>query len=324
MGESGAQTSAFRLSADPPSTAAKTERAPRSPGTRLLLSRLPVTILAAAYVIVFLIRQVPEFAGVHALAQVARQASVLVWASLPGTGGVGAVGANGVFVLLAIVGAILLAFVGTQPAIGAVAVPAMVRGRFPWLALTWLAVPAAALVVLGLLTRVIAVLGQPSWSPVPVGGLAFGLLGIVTAIFALREIVLATPDDQSSARDEEADGGGWRGTRWFVLIAITWIGDVAIGRYFEPKLIAVIAAVAPAKRWDYLGNSSSWWLYLLGLLVVLIGYGLLQLLPPWNGRARQLVVAAVLVIAAFIAFQQVHPYAHTAVTHVIQHPPSGA
>ena len=114
MGESGAQTSAFRLSADPPTTAAKTERAPRSPGTRLLLSRLPVTILAAAYVIVFLIRQVPEFAGVHALAQVARQASVLVWASLPGTGGLGAVGANGVFVLLAIVGAIVLAFVAFQ------------------------------------------------------------------------------------------------------------------------------------------------------------------------------------------------------------------
>jgi hypothetical protein len=323
MGESGAQASMSRLSADPPSTAAKTERAPRSPGTRLLLSRLPVTILAAAYVIVFLIKQVPEFAGVHALAQVARQASVLVWASLPGTGGVGAVDANGVFVLLAIVGSIVLAFVGTRPAVGAAAVPARVRGRLPWLAFTWLAVPAAALVVLGLLTRVIVVLGQPSWSPVPVGGLAFGLLGVVTAIFALREIVLASPDGQSSAADEEEDGG-WRGKRWFFLIAITWIGDVAIGRYFEPKLIAVIAAVAPAKRWDYLGNSSSWWLYLLGLLVVLIGYGLLQLLPPWNGRARQLVVAAVLVIAAFVAFQQVHPYAHTAVTRVIQHPPSGA
>jgi hypothetical protein len=323
MVESGAQASMSSLSADPPS-AAKRERTPRSPGTRLLLSRLPVTILAVAYVIVFLIRQVPEFAGVHALAQVARQASVLVWASLPGAGGVGAVGADGVFVLLAIVGAIVLAFVGTRPAIGSAAVPARVRGRLPWLALTWLAVPAAALVVLGLLTRVIAVLGQPSWSPVPVGGLAFGLLGVVTAIFALREIVLASPDGQSPAADEEEDGGGWRGKRWFVLIAITWIGDVAIGRYFEPKLIAVIAAVAPAKRWDYLGNSSSWWLYLLGLLVVLIGYGLLQLLPPWNGRARQLVVAAVLVIAAFAAFQQVHPYAHTAVTRVIQHPPSGA
>ena len=65
-------------------------------------------------------------------------------------------------------------------------------------------------------------------------------------------------------------------------------------------------------------------MYLLGVLVVLIGYALIQLLPPWRGRTGQIVVAAIVVIAAFVAFQQVHPYVHDAVTRVIQHPPSGA
>jgi hypothetical protein len=319
MGEGGTQTSMSSRRADPSSADGVKERSPRSPGTRLLLSRLPVTILAVAYAMVFLVMQVPEFAGIRALAQVARQASVLVWSSLPGTGGVGAADADGVFLLLATVGAIVLAIVGTWPTISTAVVPPAARRLYPWLAL-----PAATLVALGLALRVIAVLGQRSWSPFPAGGLAFGLLAAVTAVFAFREIVLAPPAGQSRVADADVDGGAWRGTRWLFLIAITWIGDVAIGRYFEPKLIAAIAAVAPSKRWDYLGDNSSWWLYLLGVLVVLIGYALVQLLPPWNGRARQVVIAAILVIAGFIAFQQVHPYANTAVTHVIQHPPSGA
>lgn len=323
MGEGGTRAPLSRRPADPSAPAAGKERAPRSPGTRLLLSRLPIVILAAAYAIVFLVRQLPELAGVRALAQVARQASVLVWASLPGTGGVGAASANGVFVLLASIGAIVLALFGTRPSLGAALVPAVVRGRVPWLAVSWLALPAAALVVLGLVMRVVAVLGQSSWSPLPAGGVAFGLLAVVTAIFAFREIVLADPDVAPGAPGEETGGGAWRGKGWFFLLALTWIGDVAIGRYFEPRLLPVIAAAAPARRWEYLGNSSSWWLYLLGLLVVLIGYALLQLLPPWDGRARQVVAAAIVVIVAFVAFQQVHPYAHTAVTHVIQHGPKG-
>lgn len=321
MGEGGTRTSVSGRPGQEAAAEAR-ERVPRSPGTRLLLSRLPVAVLAAAYAIVFVIRQVPEFAGVRALAQVARQASVLVWASLPGTGGVGATSANGVFVLLAIIGAIVLTLFGTRPSIGTAVVPAAARRLVPWLAPSWLALPAAALVVLGLLVRIIAVLGQSSWTPMPVGGLAFGLLAIVTAIFAFREIVLSGPTDRPGAESDET-GGGWRGKGWFLLIAVTWIGDVAIGRYFEPKLIAVIAAADPSKRWEYLGNSSSWWLYLLGVLVVLIGYALLQLLPPWDGRAGQIVAAAIVAIIAFVAFQQVHPYAHTAVTHVIQHGPKG-
>lgn len=325
MGEGSTQASMSRRPSEPPAKAEARERAPRPAGTRLLLSRLPVIILAVAYVVVFLVRQLPELAGVRAFAQVARQASVLVWASLPGTGGAGAPGAGGVFMLLAIVGAIVLAVLGVRPAVGTAVVPPAARRLLPWLTLSWLswlALPAAVLVVLGLVVRVIGVLGQPSRAPAPAGGLAFGLLAAVTAIFAVREIVLATPEGQAPA-DGEADGDAWRGKQWFLLIAVTWIGAVAIGRYFEPKLIAVIAAAAPSQRWHYLINGSSWWLYLLGVLVALIGYAFLQLLPPWNGRARQIVTAAIVVIAAFIVFQQVHPYAHTAVIHVIQHPPKG-
>ncbi|MBO0802331.1 MAG: hypothetical protein J2P25_04565 [Nocardiopsaceae bacterium] len=319
-----------RYSADPPSAEAGAgKREPRSEGTRLLLSRLPVTILVAAYAIVFLIRQLPELAGVRALAQIARQASVLVWSPMPGTGGHGAAGADGVFLLIAIIGAVGLAAVGTRPTVPwsavRLTVPAVLRA-----AVGWASLPAGALVVLGLVVRIISVLRQ-SWSPAPVGGLAFGALAAVTAIFAMREIALAAPADGSPATGESAAGsavsagdagdGGWRGKGWFILIAITWIGDVAIGRYFEPRLITAIAAAPPAKRWDYLGNGASWWLYLLGVLVVIIGYALIQLLPPWDGRARQLVVAVVVIIVAFIAIQQVQPYAHTAVTHLIHHGP---
>jgi hypothetical protein len=312
------QTSAPRLpggAEEPGGTGGKKKSAPRSPGTRLLLSRLPVTILAVAYAVDFLVRQVPEFAGIRGIANVARQASVLVWAPLPGTGGAGATGTDGVFMLLATIGAILLAGIGTRPVVAWEAVPVTVRGLT-----RWTAVPAAALVAAGLVDRILAVLDQ-SWSPAPAGGLAFAALAAVTAIFAAREIVLTDPADQPRSSGGETDGAGWRGKAWFILIAITWIGDVAIGRYFEPRLIAVIAAVAPAKRWAYLGDNSSWWLYLLGLLVVFIGYALLQPLPPWDGRVRQIVTAAIFVIIAFIAFQQVHPYAHDAVTHVIQHAP---
>ena len=172
-----------------------TPRVPRPAGARLLLSRLPVTILAIAYVIVFMVRQLPELAGVRALTQVARQASVLVWASLPGTGGAGATGNGGLFMLLAIGGAIVLGLVGVRPSIAWEPVPAVVRGLFAWLAL-----PAAVLVVVGLVARIVAVLGQHSWSPVPVGGVAFGLLAAAIAIFAIREIVLAADPAASSAR----------------------------------------------------------------------------------------------------------------------------
>lgn len=319
MSEGGSQTSATRSQVESLYASGEDrERAPRAPGPRLLLSRLPVTILAVAYAIDFLVRQVPEFAGIRGLANVADQASVLVWATLPGTGGAGAAGADGVFVLLAIIGAIVLMALGARPVPRWAAVPATVRAAVPWAAL-----PAAALVVAGLLARLIGVLGQ-SWSPVPAGGLAFGALAVVTAIFASREILLATPADQPKSSQDDPGDTGWRAKPWFILIAITWIGDVAIGRYFEPRLIGVIGAVAPSKRWAYLGDNSSWWLYLLGVLVVLIGYALIQLLPPWRGRTGQIVVAAIVVIAAFVAFQQVHPYVHDAVTRVIQHPPSGA
>lgn len=287
------------------------ERPPRPAGTRLLLSRLPITILVIAYVIVFLVRQLPELAGVRALAQVSKQASVLVWASLPGTGGAGAAGAASTAVVLAIIGAIVLAFLGTKPAADWTFLSEGVRGWFGWLAL-----PAAALVIIGMVLRVLAVLGQSSWSPTPYGGAAFGLLAAVTAFFAIREIVLASPSGSGS---DGLEGGGWRGKGWFFLIALTWFGDVAIGRYFEPQLISKVAAAAPAKRWDYLFQGSSWWLYLVGVLVVFGVYALVQLLPPWGGRTRQLVIAAVCVIVAFVAIQQVLPYAHTAAAHIIAH-----
>jgi hypothetical protein len=316
MGD-GTQTSVPRPPAEPDRAGETRKRAPRSPGTRLLLSRLPVTILAIAYAIDFLVRQVPEFAGIRGIANVARQASVLVWAPMPGTGGAGASGAVGIFVLLAIIGSVLLAGLGRRPVIASEAVPAAVGT-----ATRWAALPAAVLVAAGLVVRLLGVLDQ-SWSPAPLGGLAFAALAALTAIFGAREIVLTDPADQPRLSGDEPDGAGWRGKSWFILIAITWIGDVAIGRYFEPRLLTVIGAAAPAKRWAYLGDNSSWWLYLLGLLVVFIGYGLIQLLPPWDGRVRQIVAAAILVIIAFVAFQQVHSYAHDAVTHVIQHAPKG-
>lgn len=287
------------------------ERPPRPAGTRLLLSRLPVTILIVAYVIVFLVRQLPELGGVRALAQVSRQASVLVWAPLPGTGGAGAAGSGSTPLVLAIIGAVVLALLGTRPAADWRFIPEGVRGWFGWLAL-----PAAALAVIGLVIRVLTVMGQTSWTPIPYGGAAFGLLAAVTAFFAVREIVLAGPSGSGSGG--EADGG-WRGKGWFYIIALTWFGDVAIGRYFEPRLISKVAAAAPAKRWDYLFQGSSWWLYLLGVLVVFMVYALLQLLPPWSGRTRQIVIAAICAIVAFVAIQQVQPYAHTAAAHIVQH-----
>lgn len=288
----------FRPAADAP---------PRPAGTRLLLTRLPITILVIAYVVVFLVRQLPELAGVKALAQVAKQASVLVWASLPGTGGAGAAGSASAPVVLAIIGAIVLAFLGAKPAADWKFLSEGVRGWFGWLAL-----PAAALVIIGLVLRVLAV----SWSPTSYGGVAFGLLAAVTAFFAIREVVLATP---SGSSDGAVDGGGWRGKSWFFLIALTWFGDVAIGRYFEPHLISAVAAAAPAKRWGYLFTGSSWWLYLVGVLVVFGVYAAVQLLPPWGGRTRQLVIAAVCVIVAFVAIQQLLPYADTAAAHIIAH-----
>lgn len=286
------------------------DRPPRSVGTRLLLSRVPLVILVVAYVVVFLLRQLPELAGVKALAQVSRQASVLVWAALPGTGGAGAAGAGAVPVVLAIIGAIVLALLGARPAADWKVIPEGVRGWFGWLAL-----PAAALVIIGMIMRVLSVMGQSSWNPMPYGGAAFGLLAAVTAFFAIREIVLAAP----SGSDGPGEGGAWRGKAWFFAIALTWFGDVAIGRYFEPQLIAKVAAAAPSKRWDYLFQGPSWWLYLLGLLVVFGVYALVQLLPPWGGRTRHLVIAAICVIVAFVAVQQVQPYAHTAAAHIIQH-----
>lgn len=284
---------------------------PRPAGTRLLLTRFPITILVIAYVIVFLVRQLPELAGVKALAQIAKQASVLVWASLPGTGGAGAAGSASTPVILAIIGAIVLAFLGTRPAADWKFLSEGVRGWFGWLAL-----PAAALVIIGLVLRVLDVLGQASWSPTPYGGVAFGLLAAVTAFFAIREVVLATP---SGASDSAVEDGGWRGKTWFYVIALTWFGDVAIGRYFEPHLISAVAAAAPSKRWDYLFTGSSWWLYLIGVLVVFGVYAAVQLLPPWGGRTRQLVIAAVCVIVAFVAIQELLPYADTAAAHIIAH-----
>ncbi|HSZ39894.1 MAG TPA: hypothetical protein VK817_08040 [Trebonia sp.] len=286
-------------------TGAEKESKPRSPATRLLLSRFPVTILAAAYVLDFLLRQFPEFAGVHVLAQIGRQASVLVWAPLPGLGGEGASGADGAFVLLAIVGAIALAIIGKRPS-------------FPVAS-----IPNAVLVAGGIGFRIVSVLSG-TWTPVPIAGLAFGGLAIVTALFAVREILLAPAPAAtgSSAASAEDGGSGWRGTRWFFLIILTWIGDVAIGRYYEPGLTAAINRVAPSARWDYLTDNSSWWLYLLGAIVVLIAYSVLQLLPPWGGRARQIVIAAVVAIAGIVAFQQAHPYVQDAVAHVIRYGPS--
>jgi hypothetical protein len=284
-------------------TGAEKESKPRSPATRLLLSRLPVTILAVAYVLDFLLKQFPEFAGVRVLAQIGRQASVLVWAPLPGLGGEGASGADGVFVLLAIVGAIALAIIGKRPS-------------FPPAS-----IPNAVLVAGGIGFRIVSVLSG-TWTPVPIAGLAFGGLAIVTALFAVREIILApVPSTGSSAGSPEDGGSGWRGTRWFFVIVLTWIGDVAIGRYCEPGLVAAINRVAPSARWDYLTGNSSWWLYLLGAIVVLIAYAVLQLLPPWGGRARQIVIAAIVAIAGIVAFQQAHPYVQDAVAHVIRYGP---
>jgi len=303
-----------KASGDPP----EKERTPRSPGTRLLLSRLPVTILVVAYVFGFLLTQMPEFAGVNVLGQIGRQASVLVWASLPGLNGAGAAGTDGVFLLIALIGAVALAVLGKRPS-------------FPMASL-----PAAALVVLGIVFRVVSVLSQ-SWSPFPVGGLAFGLLAVLAAIFAVREILLAPPAEgggsltqssltqssmaQSGLATERA-GAGWRGTRWLFLVLLTWIGDVAIGRYFEPNLVAAINATPPAARWHYLGDRSSWWLYLLGAIVVVIVYAIAQSLPPWDGKARQVVIAAVVIIAGIVAFQQARPYVQTSVTHVVRYGPS--
>lgn len=278
---------------------AERETRPRSPATRLLLSRLPLTILAVAYVLDFLLRQFPEFAGVTVLAQIGRQASVLVWAPLPGLGGAGASGADGVFVLLAIVGAVALAVIGKRPS-------------FPVAS-----IPNAVLVAGGIGFRIVSVLSG-AWTPVPIAGLAFGALAAVTALFAMREIMLA-PAVKLAAADQE--GSGWRGTRWFFTIALTWIGDVAIGRYLEPGLVARISRAAPAARWHYLTDKSSWWLYLLGVIVALIGYALIQLPPPWSGRARQIVTAAIVAIAAVVAFQQAHPYVQDAVAHVISYGP---
>jgi hypothetical protein len=283
---------------------AEQESKPRSSATRLLLSRLPVTILAIAYVLDFLLRQFPEFAGVRVLAQIGRQASVLVWAPLPGLGGAGASGTDGVFVLLAIVGAIALAIIGKRPS-------------FPVAS-----IPNAVLVAGGIGFRIVSVLSG-TWAPLPIAGLAFGGLAIVTALFAVREIILApAPAAGSAAASAEDGGSGWRGTRWFFFIVLTWLGDVAIGRYYEPGLVAAISRVAPSARWHYLTNSSSWWLYLLGAIVVLIAYAALQSLPPWGGRARPIVIAAIVAIAGIVAFQQAHPYVQDAVAHVIRYGPS--
>lgn len=302
MSEGDTQVSPSRRPLDLLQKAGK-ERKPRSPGTRLLLSRLPVTILAVAYVFDFLVRQIPEFAGVNVVARIAQQASVLVWAPLPGLGGYGASGAEGIFLLLAIVGAVALAVIGKKPS-------------FPVAAL-----PNVLLIVLGVGFRVIAVVSG-SWTPVPVGGLAFGVLAVVTALFAVREILLAPAPETGPPTSEEGSARR-RGTGWFFLIALTWIGDVAIGRYFEPQLAAKIGTVAPAARWHYLTNGTSWWLYLLGVIVVLVGYAILQLLPPWSGRAKELVIAAVLLIAAIVAFQLAHPYVQNAVAHLIRYGPNG-
>lgn len=304
-------------------------RKPRSPGTRLLLSQLPLVIMIVAYGYDFLLRQIPEFSGVAVMGQIGTQASVLVWATLPGTG-TGASGTDGVLVLLAIIGSIGLAAAGRSPAAFVPAADAEdVPGwrqafrKTPLMAV--LAVPAVLLVVIGLVFRIFSVLGQ-AWQPEPLGGLAFGLLGAIAALFALREILLTPVPDGPAARSEResgADDSGGRGTKWFVLVAITWIGDVAIGRYFQPDLVTAIRAVAPAKRWAYLGDHSSWWLYLLGLIVVVIAYAIVQLLPPWGGRAKRLVTAAIILIAGLVAFQETHPYVRQAVTHLLQHPPRG-
>jgi hypothetical protein len=219
---------------------------------------------------------------------------------------------------LAIIGSIALAAAGRSPA---AFVPAF-RKTPPMMVL---AVPAVLLVVIGFVFRVFSVLGQ-AWQPEPLGGLAFGLLGAIAALFALREILLTPVPDGPAARSERESGAGdsgGRGTKWFVLVAITWIGDVAIGRYFQPDLVTAIRAVAPAKRWAYLGDHSSWWLYLLGLIVVIIAYAIVQLLPPWGGRAKRIVTAAIILIAGLVAFEETHPYVQHAVTHLLQHPPRG-
>jgi hypothetical protein len=332
----------------------KKPRKPRSPGTRLLLSQLPLVIVIVAYGYDFLLRQIPEFSGVAVMGQIGTQASVLVWATLPGTG-TGASGTDGVLILLAIIGSIVLAAAGRSPAAFVPAAPRSfgdtvsggpvsgstasgstagdAAGDVPeWRQafrktppMTVLAVPAVLLVVIGLVFRVFSVLGQ-AWQPEPLGGLAFGLLGAIAALFALREILLTPVLDGPAAKSDRESGAGdsgGRGTKWFVLVAITWIGDVAIGRYFQPDLVTAIRAVAPAKRWAYLGDHSSWWLYLLGLIVVIIAYAIVQLLPPWGSRAKRIVTAAIILIAGLVAFQETHPYVQHAVTHLLQHPPRG-
>lgn len=274
-------------------------RTPRNPGTRKLLSRLPIVVLALAYAYEFLLTQLPEFNGVTALDQIGIHASVLVWGTLPGLGGAGASGMVGVLLLLAIIGAIALPITAQRPA------------------LRLASIPAAALVAIGAIARVVQVQSQ-SWSPAPVGGLLFGILIAVAALFAVREILLADPAQLATSYQRRE----WRLAGVFMLILISWAGAVAIGRYFEPRLVAAVRAAPPDIRWHYLGDKSSWWMFALGALIVLIGFGAIQLLPPWGGRAKQVVVAVILVIAAIVAFQQVRPAADRAANQVAQFGPS--
>lgn len=276
------------------------QRPPRNAGTRKLLTRLPVAILALAYIYEFLLTQLPEFDGVHALHQIGIHASVLVWGTLPGLGHAGAHGTVGFLMMLAIIGAVALPITARRPS------------------LRLASIPAAALVALGIIARVIQVQSQ-SWSPMPIGGLLLGVVIAVAALLAVREILLTDPAQLATPGYGRRQ---WRLTWVFVLILISFVGAIAIGRYFEPSLVTAVRAAPPAVRWHYLNDKSSGWMFGLGALIVVIGFALVQLLPPWDGRAKQLVIAVILIIAAVVAFQQVRPSADRAVTHVVLFGPS--
>jgi hypothetical protein len=272
----------------------------RRPGSTKPLSRLPIVVFAIAYAYEFVLAQFPEFGSVTALAQLGTHASVLMWGSLPGIGGAGASGAIGVLVLLAIAGAIALPITCERAELRLVSIG------------------AAALVAIGTIARVIEVYSQ-SWSPTPTGGLLFGILIAVAAVLVAAQILLTGPGQLVSTSFQPQRS---RLTGIFILILISWIGVVAIGRSFEPTLITAVQHAPAATRWHYLGDKSSWWMYALGAPVVVTGYAAVQLLPPWSGRGRQLVTAVIWIIVGLVAFQLIRSPADTAAAHVAQFGPS--
>lgn len=244
------------------------------------LARVSAYISVAAFIIVFLTSQLPEFLNLDAVVKVRDQASELVWTRLPGTGGIGVSGMSSIAMFAIYVGAFALYVKATGVPIGY---------------LTTLA--GAALVAVGAVVRIVDIARGGN-----------GGSNIAACLVLLLMAAAAVAGARSAAEDDSGLTGrsdSWRLVVPFLILAVSWLGPVAIGRYIDGNRVVSVAGGLPADdRFHYLKLASSWWFYLIGLIVAGLVVLLAEFLPPWKERSKRLVLATVGIVALVVAFQQ--------------------